>query len=326
MDWSEEEGKQTTVHIVSRNRVTSWKKTVEIKGFDKSQLCADQFKASTSSRAFDCRTCRGGKGIGQFELCLAGMKFWTGSVKSFRWNTSASSWKWTCLKVNSLLSRGNGSEDRPWFWILQKNGSSIQLLGGPFEHNFGLEGGEGGGNFIKPIFKKFKYPGGCPRGCWSFGMIDTLPAVMTTYWRLFSLRTELRVRVPPSRPFTGTVAYYTPYAYGKRFLKPLVKKWSNMNSWNQSNISVTFCNGRWRNRINEKFEFPRCRSRQLLVIRNENLYTVNWWLMRAVFIWNIEHYNSVNSCIVVVTPILTRGCSMVYFTNWCWSSIFVKTW
>lgn len=95
----------------------------------------------------------GGKGIGQFELCLAGMKFWTGSVKSFRWNTSASSWKWTCLKVNSLLSRSNGSEDRPWFWILQKNGSSIQLLGGPFEHNFGLEEGEGGGNFIKPIFK-----------------------------------------------------------------------------------------------------------------------------------------------------------------------------
>lgn len=165
----------------------------------------------------------GGKGIGQFELCLAGMKFWTGSVKSFRWNTSASSWKWTCLKVNSLLSRSNGSEDRPWFWILQKNGSSIQLLGGPFEHNFGLEEGEGGGNFYQTNLQKFKCPGGCPRGCWSFGMIDTLLAVMTTYWRLFSLRTELRVRVPPSPPFTGTVAYYTPYAYGKSFWNPWLK-------------------------------------------------------------------------------------------------------
>ena len=76
---------------------------------------------------------------------------------------------WSCLKVKSLLSQEDGSEEKVYKKVLvadlafyKQINHQIKLLSRVFEHNFGPEKRE----FERASLKKFKCPGSFRgRGC-----------------------------------------------------------------------------------------------------------------------------------------------------------------
>ena len=92
---------------------------------------------------------------------------------------------WSCLKVKSLLSQADGSEEKVYKKVLAADlafykqiNHQIKHLSRVFEHNFGPEKRE----FEWASLKKFKCPGSFRgRGCWSF-WIDRRLTDKKTIW------------------------------------------------------------------------------------------------------------------------------------------------